>query len=88
MLISLHVLVFTIHKLGHASHTLFLIPSTLKEGVACEDYHKLVRMWSQMTAGLLKSMDYKGGGLLEDILVVFNTLTFIYISIMLIKESY
>ena len=73
------MLVFTIHKLGHASHTLFLIPSTLKEGVACEDYHKLDRTWSQMTAGLLKSMDYKGGGLLER--TYTNMLTFICISI-------
>ena len=62
ILISLHVLVFPSTNLVI---TLFLIPSTLKEVVACENYHKLVRILSQMTAGLLKSMDYKGGGLLE-----------------------
>ena len=54
-----------IHKLGHASHTLFSIPPTLKEGVACEDNQKLLRNGSQMAAGLLESMNYKGGGLLE-----------------------
>ena len=31
----------TIHELGHSSHTLFLIPPTLKEGVACEQSRTL-----------------------------------------------
>ena len=55
--------VFAIHKLGHTIHTHFMIPPTLKEGVACEDYQQLIG--SQMAAGLLKSIDYKGGGLFE-----------------------
>ena len=36
-------IIFTIYTLGHVNHTLVPIPPTLKEGVACEDYQKLVR---------------------------------------------
>ena len=52
-IICLHVLcanIFTIHKLGHASHTFFLIPPTLNEGVACEDYQKLFTVFAVIQA--------------------------------------